>query len=154
MSDIENMKYESLLERFKDILKHNNLKFTKQREAILKTLYKNDQHFSPESLYMLLKKKYPRLNIGIATVYRSLNLLEDSNIVTSISLGAAGKKYELGNKPHHDHMICKVCEVIIEFEDSVIENRQEEIAKINGFRLDEHIMQLYGVCSSCQKKTI
>jgi len=152
MSDIENMKYESLLERFKNILKHNNLKFTKQREAILKTLYTNDQHFSPESLYMLLKKNYPKLNIGIATVYRSLNLLEDSDMVTSISLGASGKKYELGNKPHHDHMICKVCELIIEFEDSLIENRQKEIAVENGFRLDEHIMQLYGICSSCQKK--
>ena len=151
MADIENMEYDSLLIRFKDILKHNNLKFTKQREVVLKTMYNNDDHFSPESLYMLLKESYPELNVGIATVYRTLNLLEDSDMVTSLSFGSSGKKFELGNKPHHDHMICKMCDKIIEFEDDEIENRQEEIANKYGFKLTSHIMQLYGVCKNCQK---
>lgn len=151
MADIENMEYDSLLERFKDILKHNNLKFTKQRETVLKTLYNNDEHFSPESLHILLKNTYPKLNIGIATVYRTLNLLEDSDMATSLSLGAAGKKFELGNKPHHDHMICKSCGSIIEFEDEEIEQKQEEIAQRHGFKLNGHIMQLYGICKSCQE---
>lgn len=151
MADIENMEYDSLLFRFKDILKHNNLKFTKQREAILKTLYNNDEHFSPESLYMLIKENYPELGVGIATVYRTLNLLEDSGMVTSLSFGSSGKKYELGNKPHHDHMICKSCGKIIEFEDDEIEQKQLEIASKYGFKLTGHIMQLYGVCKDCQK---
>lgn len=152
MADIENMQYDSLLVRFKDILKHNNLKFTKQREVVLKTMYNNDEHFSPESLYMLIKESYPELNVGIATVYRTLNLLEDSDMVTSLSFGSSGKKFELGNKPHHDHMICKMCDEIIEFEDSAIEKRQEEIANKYGFKLTSHMMQLYGICSKCQKK--
>lgn len=154
MSDLENMKYDSLLVRFKDILKHNNLKFTRQREAVLKTLYNNEEHFSPEELYILLKKTYPKLNIGIATVYRTLNLLEDSDMATSISFGAAGKKFELGNKPHHDHIICRSCGTIQEFEDSEIEQKQELIAKQYGFKLTGHVMQLYGVCQSCQEKNI
>lgn len=151
MADIENMEYDSLLVRFKDILKHNNLKFTKQREVVLKTMYNNDDHFSPESLYMLLKDSYPELNVGIATVYRTLNLLEDSDMVTSLSFGSSGKKFELGNKPHHDHMICKICDEIIEFEDDKIEHRQEEIANKYGFKLTSHMMQLYGICKNCQK---
>ncbi len=151
MADIENMEYDSLLVRFKDILKHNNLKFTKQREIVLKTMYNNDDHFSPESLYMLLKESYPELNVGIATVYRTLNLLEDSDMVTSLSFGSSGKKFELGNKPHHDHMICKICDEIIEFEDYAIEKKQEEIANKYGFRLTGHLMQLYGICKKCQK---
>ncbi len=151
MADIENMEYDSLLVRFKDILKQNNLKFTKQREVVLKTMYNNDEHFSPETLYMLVKEVYPELNVGIATVYRTLNLLEDSDMVTSLSFGASGKKFELGNKPHHDHMICKKCDEIIEFEDDAIETRQEEIARQHNFRLTSHIMQLYGVCKKCQK---
>ena len=152
MINIENMEYDSLLVKFKDILKHNNLKFTKQREAVLKTMYNNDDHFSPESLHMLLKESCPELNVGIATVYRTLNLLEDSDMVTSLSFGSSGKKFELGNKPHHDHMICKMCDEIIEFEDDAIENRQKEIANKYGFRLTSHIMQLYGICKKCQKK--
>jgi len=151
MADIENIEYDSLLVEFKNILKHNNLKFTKQREVVLKTMYNNDDHFSPESLYVLLKESYPELNIGIATVYRTLNLLEDSNMVTSLSFGSSGKKFELGNKPHHDHMICEICNEIIEFEDDEIENRQKEIANKYGFKLTSHMMQLYGVCKKCQK---
>lgn len=152
MSDIENMEYDSLLVRFKDILKHNNLKYTKQREVVLKTLYNNDEHFTPESLYLLIKENYPELNVGIATIYRTLNLLEDSNIATSISFGSAGKKYELANKPHHDHLICKSCGDIVEFEDNCIEEKQKEIAEQNGFKLTGHLMQLYGICKKCQKK--
>ena len=152
MADIENMEYDSLLVRFKDILKHNNLKFTKQREVVLKTMYNNDEHFSPESLYVLVKETYPELNVGIATVYRTLNLLEESDMVTSLSFGSSGKKFELGNKPHHDHMICKMCDEIIEFEDNGIEKKQEEIASKYGFKLTSHLMQLYGICKKCQEK--
>ncbi|DAB31378.1 MAG TPA: transcriptional repressor [Sulfurospirillum sp. UBA11407] len=151
MSNIENIEYDSLLIRFKDLLKHNNLKFTKQREVVLKTLYNNDEHFTPESLYLLIKETYPELNVGIATVYRTLNLLEESSIVTSISFGSAGKKYELANKPHHDHLICKCCGLIVEFENGDIETKQEEIASKNGFKLTSHLMQLYGICENCQK---
>lgn len=151
MSNIGNIEYDSLLIRFKDLLKHNNLKFTKQREVVLKTLYNNDEHFTPESLYLLIKETYPELNVGIATVYRTLNLLEESSIVTSISFGSAGKKYELANKPHHDHLICKCCGLIVEFENGDIETKQEEIASKNGFKLTSHLMQLYGICENCQK---
>jgi Fur family ferric uptake transcriptional regulator len=151
MSNIENIEYDSLLIKFKDLLKHNNLKFTKQREVVLKTLYNNDEHFTPESLYLLIKETYPELNVGIATVYRTLNLLEESSIVTSISFGSAGKKYELANKPHHDHLICKCCGLIVEFENGDIETKQEEIASKNGFKLTSHLMQLYGICENCQK---
>jgi len=151
MESIENLSYEKLLERFKTLLKANSLKFTAQREAILKTLYDHPDHFTPENLYMLVKENYPELNTGITTVYRTLNLLEENNIATSISFGAAGKKFELGNKPHHDHLICESCGEIIEFEDKKIEELQEKIAKIHDFKLTDHLMQLYGICKACQK---
>jgi len=151
MTNIENIEYDSLLIRFKDILKQNSLKFTKQREVVLETMYHNDEHFSPESLYMLIKQNNPELNVGIATIYRTLNLLEESGIVTSLSFGANGKKFELGNKPHHDHMICKICGEIIEFENDKIEQIQKDIAKEYNFKLTGHLMQLYGVCKKCQK---
>ncbi|MCI5539429.1 MAG: Fur family transcriptional regulator [Campylobacter lanienae] len=151
---IENIEYDALLERFKRVLRDNGLKYTKQREVLLQTLYNNNEHFTPEQLYLYIKERHPGLNVGIATVYRSLNLLEESGMVTSISFGAQGKKFELANKPHHDHIICRHCGVIVEFEDQVIEKRQLTIAKDNGFKLTGHIMQLYGVCSECNKQKI
>ena len=135
-------------------MRDNGLKYTKQREVLLQTLYNNSEHFTPEQLYLYIKERHPGLNVGIATVYRSLNLLEESGMVTSISFGAQGKKFELANKPHHDHMICRQCGVIVEFEDQIIEKRQLAIAKEHGFKLTGHIMQLYGVCSECNKQKI
>jgi Fur family ferric uptake transcriptional regulator len=146
------MSYKELLAKFKNILKQNKLKFTGQREIILYTLYNNDQHFTSEDLYMHIKNEYPELSIGIATVYRTLTLLEDNELVSSISLGVQGKKYEIANKPHHDHIICDKCSKIVEFENEKIEELQHTIAKESGFKLTNHIMQLYGICKECQEK--
>ncbi len=151
MLNMEDMSYEELLEEFKKLLKLNSLKFTSQREAILKTLFEHQEHFTPENLYLLVKEQYPSLNVGITTIYRTLNLLEDNGIATSISFGVLGKKFELSTKSHHDHLICKECGKIVEFSDQKIEQLQEKIAKLHNFRLTDHLMQLYGICSDCQE---
>lgn len=148
----EDLSYDELLKRFKEILRENKLKFTKQRELLLKTLYNLKTHYLSEELYVELKKNPDNKNLGIATVYRTLNLLEDAGLVTSISLGVLGKKFELANKPHHDHMICQECGMIIEFENELIEKEQKKVAKAHNFVLGSHIMQLYGLCFSCQEK--
>jgi Fur family ferric uptake transcriptional regulator len=150
--DNKTVKYEQLLSDFKSLLKKNSLKFTIQREVILETLYNSDVHLTPESLHHLIQEKYPDLNTGIATVYRTLSLLEDSGVVTSISFGAQGKKYELGAKKHHDHLICTVCGSITEFVDEEIENRQHKITEELGFKMSDHSMQIYGICKKCQNK--
>ena len=142
--------YSLLLEKFQNLLKDNTLKFTKQRELVLKFLYENDGHFTPEDIYTLLKQQYPDINIGIATVYRTLSLLETSQIASSISFGVQGKKYELGLKKHHDHLICTKCGEIIEFFDETIEERQEEIANKFNFQMTDHTMKIVGLCENCQ----
>jgi len=146
------IEYEQLLSNFKTLLKNNNLKFTIQREVILETLYDSVEHLTPESLHHLIQEKYPDLKTGIATVYRTLSLLEESDIVTSLSFGAQGKKYELGAKEHHDHLICTECGDITEFVDEEIENRQHKIAEQLEFKMQDHSMQIYGICKQCQKE--
>ncbi|WP_201353585.1 Fur family transcriptional regulator [Hydrogenimonas urashimensis] len=145
--------YETLLAQFKQLLRSSRLKFTKQREVILYTLYTHSGHFTPEELYHLIKKETPELNTGIATVYRTLSLLESAGIVTSISFGTQGKKYELGVKAHHDHIICTNCGKILEFFDEAIERKQERIAKEAGFIMKDHSLKIFGICPECQKRT-
>jgi Fur family transcriptional regulator, ferric uptake regulator len=146
------VEYNKLLNDFKQLLRDNGLKFTIQREVILEMLYSSDEHLTPESLHHLIQEKHPDLNTGIATVYRTLSLLEDSDMVTSLSFGAQGKKYELGAKDHHDHIICTKCGTISEFVDDEIESRQKKIAEELGFLMQEHSMQIYGICQKCQTK--
>ena len=144
--------YKELLDRLRVTFKENGLKYTKQRELILEILFENSNHYTPEDLYILIKQKYPNLNIGIATVYRTLSFLEESKIVSSISFGADGKKYELMLKEHHDHLVCNTCGKIIEFHNEIIEQQQELIAKKFKFKMTNHIMQLIGTCQECQEK--
>jgi Fur family ferric uptake transcriptional regulator len=144
--------YQTLLETFKQLLKENSLKFTRQRESVLKVLYENEGHFTPEDLSDLIKQHYSELTVSIPTIYRTLSLLENSGIVDSISFGAKGKKYELGLKEHHDHLICVQCGKLIEFQDTLIEKRQEEISKQFNFKMTGHTMNITGICESCQNK--
>jgi len=142
--------YLTLLEEFRQLIKENGLKFTKQRELVLKILYDNSGHFTPENIYNLIKSNYPDITIGIATIYRTLTLLEESNMVNSISFGSKGKKYELGIKDHHDHLICIECGRLIEFQDEIIEKRQEAISKKFDFKMTGHTMNIIGICKDCQ----
>lgn len=143
--------YDALLDDFKKLLKKNGLKFTIQREVILETLYNSDEHLTPEALHKRIQEAHPDLKTGIATIYRTLSLLESEDIVTSLSFGAQGKKYELGAKEHHDHMICTECGSITEFVDDAIEKRQHLIAEEYGFDMHDHSMQIYGICAQCQQ---
>ncbi len=143
--------YAILLEQFKSIIKESGLKYTKQRELIVKFLYDNGGHFTPEEINDALKSTYPDMTIGIATIYRTLTLLEESGLVTSISFGAQGKRFEFGLKKHHDHFVCTKCGTITEFYDEIIEKRQQEIAKKLNFKMTDHTMKLIGVCQSCQQ---
>lgn len=151
MTKIQKKDFLILLDDFKDILRKNGLKYTKQREAILETIFTSKTHFSSEDLHLSVAERFPELKTGIATVYRTLVLLEEEGIVTSVSFGTSGKKYEYGRKDHHDHMICDNCGKMIEFLDDTIELKQEEIAKQHKFKISGHSMQLHGLCETCQK---
>jgi len=140
------------IEELKKIVKQKGLKYTEQREIVLKILLSATDHLSAEEVYNSIKEEYPESNIGIATVYRALGFLEEVSLITSLTFGNDSKKYESNNKAHHDHLICTSCGKIVEFMDEEIEKRQEKIAKKNKFVITSHSMQLYGICQDCVNK--
>ena len=147
---MNNEEFEEIKEDLKRIVKQRGLKYTEQREIVLEVLLNAKGHLTAEEVYNEVKNTNPDSNIGIATVYRSLSFLEEVHLITSISFGTDGKKYESNTKNHHDHLICTSCGKIIEFMDEEIEKKQNKIAKENGFKITSHVMQLLGNCSDCQ----
>ena len=143
-------KNEDVIDELKKIVKQKGLKYTEQREIVLNILLHANEHLTAEEIYNLIKSENPNSNIGIATVYRALGFLEEVDLITSITFGTDGKKYESNTKEHHDHLICTSCGKIVEFMDDEIEKRQDRIAKKNKFKITSHSMQLYGLCKSCQ----
>jgi Fur family ferric uptake transcriptional regulator len=135
---------------FKRIIRALNLKVTNQRLAILKALHEGRRHVTAQELFERITAKHPE--IGFATVYRFLRALSDAQFVTEIRMGGSPARYELTPKSHHDHLTCTKCGKICEFENRAIETLQEKVAAQFGFVLTHHVLELYGVCPSCQSE--
>ena len=126
-------------------IRENNLKNTRQRDAILEAFLATEGHTSIDELLVRVQSDQPA--VGYATVYRALKLFVEAGVASERRFGDGPALYEpaeLGD--HHDHLICTVCGRIFEFEDQLIEGRQEEVAKSLGLKLTNHRMTLWGEC--------
>lgn len=134
-----------------ETLKDAGLKVTNPRTKILDVLQSNpDMHLSADEIHIKLVDHNE--SIGLATVYRVLTQLELAGLIQKNQFSDNQSSYEI-KKQHHDHLICTKCGKIIEFMDNNLEALQEEISDKYQFRLDSHVMTLFGVCKdgNCKK---
>jgi len=145
---------QKIFQEMKNLLAERDLRLTSQRQAILTILLeKADKHLSADDIYLLTKEHYPE--IGIATIYRTLELFADLGIVHKMEFGDGCSRYEfnIGEKRHsHHHLICQSCGVIIEFNDDLLEEVEEIIARESKFKITDHCLRFYGCCEKCQNK--
>jgi len=143
--------------QFKELLRTNGLKVTNQRIAILEVL--NDrpgEHLTAEEIYDYVRLEYP--DIGLATVYRTIQLLSELNLIDKLNLDDGYVRYEIGGKSrennchHHHHLICLDCGNIYAFQDDLLENLEERIGETLGFQVVDHEVKLYGHCKECIEK--
>jgi len=141
------------VEQLSQYIATKGLRSTSQREAILKIFIGAGQHLSAEELYARVKKAHP--GIGYATVYRTLKLLAEAGLAEERRFEDGFARFEHKNADaHHDHLICTRCGAIIEFENERIEALQQEVAMKNGFNVQSHKLELYGLCAKCQQKKV
>lgn len=89
-------------------------------------------------------------HIGYTTVYRTMKLLVDAGLASERQFGDGASRYEIAHE-HHDHLVCLRCGKIVEFECSMIESTQLQIAERYGFRVLRHRHELYGHCGACRQ---
>ena len=134
-----------------ETLKDAGLKVTHPRTKILDILQSNpDMHLSADEIHNKLVDHNE--SIGLATVYRVLTQLEVAGLIQKNQFSDNQSSYEI-KKQHHDHLICTKCGKIIEFMNDDLETLQEKISDKYQFRLDSHVMTLFGVCKDgkCQE---
>jgi Fur family ferric uptake transcriptional regulator len=119
------------------------MKMTDQRRVIAKVLSEAEDHPDVEEVYRRSTAIDPR--ISIATVYRTVRLFEEANILERHDFGDGRARYEESPSEHHDHLIDVHSGRVIEFTSPDIEKIQREIASKYGFRLVGHRLELYGV---------
>jgi Fur family transcriptional regulator, ferric uptake regulator len=133
---------------FHSRLRERGLKSTAPRDDIARVFFGLGRHISAEELFAEVKKV--NQHVGYATIYRTLKLLKECDLVFERHFDEGQARYEVAGEHHHDHFICERCGKILEFENDDIERMQQAIASKLGVVLTHHKMELYGLCADCR----
>jgi Fur family ferric uptake transcriptional regulator len=123
-------------------------RLTKARTEILREIYNRHDHFDAEEIYIALKRK--GLDVSRASVYRAIPMFIDTGLILQVVYTDKHKHYEhvMGHE-HHEHMICRKCGKIIEFEDAALERALKKACRDKGFNLATHKIEAQGTCGKC-----
>ena len=135
-------------------------RLTKPRQAILDILNHTGRHLSAEQIYKKASKI--SLKVGLATIYRNLELLVRIGLIWKFDAGDNKARYEIAKRPeesHHHHLICKKCNSIIDYSDSVdnekdfIREREKNLSSKYNFKIENHCIDFFGLCYKCSKSS-
>ncbi len=143
-------------EKFEKTLRGNGYKLTNQRRVVLEILYnRKGEHMTAEDIHNIVKVNNPE--IGLATIYRSLQLLTELDLVDTLHLDDGIVRYEIhcDEEGHrHHHLICDVCGSISEANDDMLDEIEKNLEKRYGFKVKNHVAKFYGTCKECYNKEV
>ena len=141
----------SAKQKLENYLRHEGYRVTPERIEVLDAVMTEPGHFEADELFLNIKKSGSK--VSRATVYKTLQILEECDLVFKYRFKKHGFRYEKAfGRDHHDHLICVECGKIVEFVDETIEDRQQSIANRFNFKLISHSHQIFGLCPDCRKK--
>jgi len=130
-------------------LRRNSRKLTGPRQVILQVLQKQGHPMSIKEIFGLLEKG----DCDLATIYRSMHLLESMGMVKRFDFGDGTARFELlkeGDDGHHHHLVCTNCSEVVEIEECFTHELEQEIAVRSGFKGVTHKLEFFGICPQCQ----
>jgi Fur family ferric uptake transcriptional regulator len=129
----------SELEVLRDYLQQHGLRFTPEREAIVKEIFSRHDHFTVDDLYLSL--------------YRTMPLLIEAGLISEVFQDSGHTRYEhtYGHE-HHSHLRCRECGEIIEFHEPILADLEMRVSAEHGYLASGHRLEVLGICPSCQKK--
>ena len=143
-------------EKVKDLLREKGLKVTSQPLMVLNILSTHgDEHLTVEEIYDLAKEESPE--IGLATIYRTVQVLLELHVIEKVTFDDGFARYELngeetGSGHRHHHAICTQCGKVYSLETDLLDTLEKQVFKSLGFEVTDHEVKLYGLCSACRRK--
>lgn len=135
-------------------IKEKGFKLTPQRQVILDAIIRNGKnHMTVEEIYDYVKKDHSE--IGLATIYRSVMLLEEIGIITKLNLNDGLSRYQIAheNENHqHHHLICTNCGKIMDVKEDLLEDIENKIEQSYDFKVKNHSLKFFGICEECKNK--
>ena len=151
MGDPRSADVSQLLDSFRRFLRERSLPVTPQREQVAEALFSSTKHLSADEVEQALRER--GVHVGKATIYRTLDLLADSGMISERDFGEGFRRYErVPGHPHHEHLICLRCGKVVEFSDDRLERMKSLVAEEYGFRHSHHRLEIYGVCRDCWQR--
>ncbi len=145
---------EERIDRIKKQLHSSSYKLTPQREATVRVLLEHEEdHLSAEDVYLLVKEHSPE--IGLATVYRTLELLTELKVVDKINFGDGVSRYDLrqeGAAHFHHHLVCVECGAVDEIQEDLLDDVEAIVERDWNFKIKDHRLTFHGICHRCTDK--
>jgi Fur family ferric uptake transcriptional regulator len=149
---------ETALHTLEAYLRGKRLKMTDQRRTMVRAALSQRGHFTAEELHRALTVGGEA--VSMATVYRGLAVLEESDLLEGHDFADGTRRYERAiDREHHDHMVCVDCRAVIEFTNERIETLQQEVVEEHGFLMKDHSLTLFVECKewraagACDRRT-
>jgi Fur family transcriptional regulator, ferric uptake regulator len=143
------MGHGDVIDDFRGYLRDHGLPVTAQRLAIADVVLASGRHLSADDVAGELDTRGSPA--GLATVYRTLDLLVASGLVVERDFGEGFRRFEAArDAPHHEHLLCTVCGTVTEFRDERLERMTTLVAESHGYARQRHRLVIYGVCRECQ----
>ena len=134
------------------ILRKNGYKLTPQRHAVLQAIASTHDYLTPEEIYRKVNVEKP--DIGLATIYRTLEILGELNLVCRVYSTDGCRNYMMRRPTeHHHHLICSGCGKTFDFTDCNLDKLEKRLSTETGFSIDGHLLELYGRCRDCATAT-
>lgn len=130
------------------ILRRSGYRLTPQRRAVLKAIAGSHDHATPAEICARVRQEHP--TVGLATVYRVINLLDRLGLICRVNLGGESQGY-LMRRPmgHHHHVICSQCGRAVDFTNCDLSQLEKRLSQETGFKIEGHLLEVYGRCPDC-----
>ena len=140
--------------KVKAALRQHGYKLTPQRMVVISAIASSQDHLTPGAIYERVRQEHP--GIGLATVYRTLEILGRLGLICELHAGGNCHSYTLGVPRHHHHLICSGCGVVVDFtsKEPMLSELEERLSRESGFRIDAHLLEFIGLCQACQHQAV
>jgi Fur family transcriptional regulator, ferric uptake regulator len=130
------------------ILREHGYKLTPQRHAVLKVIASSHDHLTPEAIYK--KAHLENYDIGLVTIYRTLDLLSELNLVCRVHAPDGCRSYMMRRPTeHHHHLICSRCGRVVDFTGCTLADLEKRLSQETMFNISGHLLEFYGLCPDC-----
>jgi len=131
-------------------LRQHDYKLTPQRRAVMRTIASSQDHLTPAAIYLKMHKDHP--SIGLATIYRTLDILAKLELICELHAGGSCHSYTVGAPGQHHHLICSHCGEVIDFAGYDLTPLEQRLSRETGFEIEGHLLEFIGLCQNCQQE--